>query len=153
MVDQRLIRLLILVGLLSVLAILFVDYSVNFEAHDPYPTDDQLRSDYNAHVGEYVHFWMIVSEVDDGSFVAHQEEVELTIVGTIPSVQRGDVIQVYGRLEPGHVVRPERVVVSNQRNRTYMFVVSALAILLTGVRFVRDWTVEPDALWLTGRSR
>lgn len=153
MVDRRVWRVAFAVTLLLVLGVLFVDYSANVDDQDPYPTDEQIGSNFEAHVGEQAYVWADVTAVDENSFEIETDEFALTVQGPPEEANAGDYVQVYGTLQPGNVIVPERIVVSNQHNRTYMFVVSALAFLLTAGLFVREWTIDYRTLTIQPRER
>lgn len=153
MAERQVARLVSLVGLLVLLAMLFVHYGAHYQAQNPYPSVEQLHADYDAHVGEPFHRWMVVEEVHDESFVATDAGLSLAVRTDVPGLKPGDVVQVYGPLGPDRTIQPERVVVSDHRNRTYMFAVSGFAALLTVGLVAREWTVDLDALCLTPRGR
>lgn len=153
MVEQRVTRIALAVVLLAALALLFVDYSAHAADHDPYPTDEQIGTDYETYVGEPAYVWVDVVAVGTDSFEVENDNVELTVGAPPGRIKPGDVVQVYGTLEPGGVIDPERVVISKQDNRTYMFAVSALACLLTAGLFVREWTIDGRTLTIRPRGR
>lgn len=153
MLDRRQKRVLAFVGLFVVLSVLFVDYSANIDVSDPYPSDTELQTNYDAQVGKSIHVWMYVTEVDRTSFAVKDDDLEFTVRGSPTNIEVGDLVQVYGTLEAGHIIDPERIVVSDATNRAYMFVVSGMAAVLTTGLFVREWTVDIETWTLVPRRR
>lgn len=153
MLERRSIRAFAFVGLAVVLAVLFVDYSANLEASDPYPSEPELQSAYDDQVGESIHLWAVVTDVGEDRFTIRSDEDALTVRGSSTGIDEGDLVQVYGELRPNRVIDSERVVVSNAENRSYMFVVSGLGVVLTVGLFVREWTIDRETLALVPRRR
>jgi hypothetical protein len=154
-------RLLLAAVLAGALVAMTVHYGAVADDRDPYPTADELAADYEAHVGDPFYMWTRVTAVEDDTlYVRPQAEhpVSLRVVGagaassTAEDATPGDVVQVYGTLEPGRRVAAERVVVSEQTDRRRMFVVSGLAALLTAAAVRRRWTVDWSQLALVPRG-
>lgn len=148
-------RSVAVLALLACLLAMTVHYGAAADAHDPYPTTSDLATDYGAHVGDEFFGWMYVVAVENGGLVVADTRhlaVVLRAGPAPPGVAAGDVVQVYGVLEPGKRIDQRRVVVSRQGDRTRMFGVSALAGLGALALFFREWTVDRERLAFVPRS-
>jgi len=153
--NERTRRALLSVVLVAALAAMAVHYGAVAESHDRYPSADALAGDYEAHVGDRVFMWTTVIAVDGRTLAVRSDPAETVVLDVTPApagVEPGDVVQVYGTLEPDHRVDAHRVVVSERGNRRSMFAVSALAVLLTAGHVLREWTVDWRDLALVPRG-
>lgn len=96
----------------------------------------------DAHVGETVHVWAEVTRNDDALVVLVGDDTDLTVVGAETTAEPGDVIQVYGTIQPDGTVAAERVVVSERTRLLRLYAVSIGALALTVVVFFRSWAVD-----------
>ncbi len=136
-------RLVAVAVLLALVAGLAVDFESRSDADQAYPTSDALRADYTAHVGEQVNVWASVRAVrSDGIVVSYG--VWLFVPTQTTGLHRGDWVQVYGTLAPDRRLEPEQVAVSSRTNRTYMFVVSALAAALAAAALAWRWRLDRE---------
>lgn len=145
------VRLTLVTVLVLLAGAMCVHYEAVEDSHSPYPTIDQLHSDYSRYVGGTHYFWGVVSETTRDSFTTSYYDMEF-VVSSTRSVERGDVVQVYGTLRPNQRIDAERIVVSDPTGRSYMFAVSILAALLTFTTVARHWTLDGRLLSLTPRQ-
>lgn len=143
-------RVLVVVACLVALGGMMVHYAA--AAPDRQPTGRELATDYGAHVGEPVTFWMTVVAVHEGGF-AVDGGGGLTVVGSDAAVEPGDVVAVHGTLRPRRRVAAERVLVSPAENRLYMFGVSVAAVALAVGAFLRRWRLDRRRLAFVPRTR
>ena len=137
-------RRLVAAGVLVfALVAMTVHYGAVDADHDRLAMDGQRLANYEANVGETVFFWGEVVGRDGGALVVDARSMNLA-VRTEREVAPGSALQVYGRLEPGHVVVPERLVVSRASNLRYLYLVSAVGGLVAAVAFLRTWRVDLD---------
>lgn len=144
------VRVAVAVLLVAVLFGASVHYEVAEPDHNPYPQEENLATDYDAHVGEQVLLFGTVKSVEDDRLLVRVESdagpFEMTVSNTTTGVQPGGVVQVYGILEAEHTIRPERteVVNASSGSDTYKYGVSAAGALLVAALFVRYWTIDTD---------
>jgi hypothetical protein len=96
----------------------------------------------DAHVGETVHVWADVQRNDDALVVRVGDGTGTTVTGAETTAQPGDSIQIFGTIQPDGTVAAQRVVVSEQSSLRRLYGVSAGALALTVLVFVRSWTVD-----------
>lgn len=123
---------LLVVGALSL-------YEAEEDRHSRYPTIEELRDGYAEHVGQRIHYWSTVREVDENSFEAPYYDVPFVVRGSVDGLDAGDTVQVYGTIRPAQTVDPERIVVSESSGRVYMFLISGVAVVLTLSEFFARW--------------
>lgn len=133
-------RLLVVVLAVVVLAAMMVDYAASEPQRQP--SGAALAADYERHVGERLSTWARVLAVRDGAFDVRFGGVELTVVGSDAAVEPGDSVAVYGTLRPNRRLAAERVLVSGQDSRLYMFAVSALGVGLALAAFLSRWRFD-----------
>jgi hypothetical protein len=144
---QRLVAVVLLLALVIGLA---VDFESRTDADPTYPTADAVRTDYAGHVGERVNVWAPVRAVRaDGIVLSYG--VELFVPTRTAGLDRGDWVQVYGTLAPDRRLEPERLAVSHRSDRTYMYVVSALAAGLSLAALARCWRLDRETWTLRPR--
>lgn len=129
-----------------------VDYARHAEEQSPYPTKEEVRDNYQSHVGERVNFWTRVSAVREEGIVLHYG---VTLFVPVPEldVSSGDWVQVYGTLKPEQRLALERIVVSQRSNRLYMLGISVIGLLGTLGLFVRHWRIDTEHWTITPRTR
>ncbi|MFB6139697.1 MAG: hypothetical protein ABEJ26_04600 [Halosimplex sp.] len=142
------------VALLAAVAGLCVHYGATAEDHHPYPTTDDLATNYDAYVGEDVRLFGTVESVDDAAdrgairVESGEGDFRMTVREFDARVRPGGVVQVYGRLEADRTIAATSVAVVNPADgsKTYKYVVSAVGAALAVVLFFRHWRVDPSAL-------
>lgn len=144
------VRVAMAVLLVAVLFGTSVHYKVAEPDHDPYPQEEKLATDYDAHIGEQALLFGTVQSVEDDRLLVQVESdagpFEMTVSNATARVQPGGVVQVYGTLGPEQVIQPERteVVNASSGSDTYKYGVSAAGALLVAILFVRYWTIDTD---------
>jgi len=136
--ERPVVRALLIVCLLAFVGWGLVDYAAGMDARSAYPTDRELSENFRAHHGEAVDTWVTVAERRDGAFVTAEGWV-VTADRLPSSLDAGDGVQVYGTARPGPRIAAERLVVTDRRNRQYMFAVSALGLVLAVGATLRYW--------------
>lgn len=132
------LRFLLVLSLLVGTGGMLVEYAASEEAHSPYPPRSDVAENYATYVGETYYTWATVVESNDETFTAEQGDLTLIVPQQTEGASGGDVVQIYGVLQPDNRVEPISVVVSEARSRVYMFGVSGLAGLIAiGVFFTR----------------
>ncbi|WP_231858866.1 hypothetical protein [Haloquadratum walsbyi] len=120
---------------------MMIDYAHHAERQSPYPTAEEVKNDYQTHIGDQVNFWSQVSIVQEDT-VGVTYGQPLYIQTSDLSVRSGDWVQVYGELNAKQELVVERIVVSPQSNRLYMIAVSVGGVLLALIMFVRHWKID-----------
>ena len=145
--DRR--RGLVGVLLIGLLVGQFVHYGAVAHEHDRSPSTAELSTDYSEHVGEELYRWARVTEVRAESVRVRSGPLEFTLTERIPSVERGDSVQIYGRVAPDHRIVPIKVIVSDSNGLRGLYLISAVGLLLTGWLFVKSWTVNWNSWTIT----
>jgi hypothetical protein len=121
--------------------------------------NDDVVANYEAHVGEEILVFGTVVAIESGQMTIRTDTdagpLSLSVSGVDRAVQRGGVLQVYGRLAPDHAIDATRIVVVNASPGAEWgkFAVSGLgAVLFLGL-FFRYWRVDPRALAVEVRDR
>ncbi|CAJ51217.1 uncharacterized protein HQ_1087A [Haloquadratum walsbyi DSM 16790] len=135
------IRAIVFCLLLSLNGVMMIDYAHHAERQSPYPTAEEVKNDYQTHIGDQVNFWSQVSIVQEDT-VGVTYGQPLYIQTSDLSVRSGDWVQVYGELNAKQELVVERIVVSPQSNRLYMIAVSVGGVLLALIMFVRHWKID-----------
>ena len=149
-----LVRALGVVVLLGALGGLCIHYATTASNHHPYPTQDELATDYDASIGEDVRLFATVKRVDDGSERAtvrvdsSEGSFQMTVDRFDARVQPGGVVQVYGTLQADREITAQTVAVVNPAgaSKAYKYGVSVVGALLVLAVFFRSWEFEADAL-------
>jgi len=124
----------------------------------PYPTSDQLATDYDAHAGDQA---LVFGTVEERTGDTARIEVEydtgtfqLTVRNFDATVQPGGTVQVYGTLERDRTMTAERVVVVNPAGSSVLFkyAVSLVAAVLFLVVFFRYWRLDWQTLTVEERD-
>lgn len=144
-------RLAAAVVLLALLFATTVHYGALDARHDRTEVDAQRLRDYEANVGEPVFFWGRVVG-SDGETLQVRAASRTFGVRTDRDPPPGSAVQVYGRLEPGREVTPERLVVSRPDALGRMYGVSVVGLLLAAAGFLRAWRVDLDRLAFVPRE-
>lgn len=152
MIPNLWLRLLILCVFILGTGGMMVDYARHAEEESPYPTEKEVRDDYQSHVGERVNFWSRVSAVREEGIVIHYG-VTLFVPVPEPDMDSGDWVQVYGTLRPEQRLAPGRIVTSQRSNRSYMLGVSIISLLGTLGLFIRYWRIDTECWTITPRTR
>lgn len=155
---HRVLRLLGIVVLVAALFGLGVYAEASVDSRWPYPPNELLAENYDQYVGQETLLFGTVEEIreetalievdhDSGSVLMEVQNFEGT-------VQPGGTVQVYGTLGSDYAIDADRVVVVNSSARSGLFkiAISALAVGLYLVVFVRDWSLNLDTLELEGRA-
>lgn len=127
-----------------------VHYDATFDDQWPYPTDDDLATDYDAHVGQEVFLFGTVVSVDDGTarvrVDADTGTYTLRVRSFDAAVEPGGVVQLLGTVRPDDVLVADRVAVVNASSgsRLYKYGVSVVGAALVVVPFFRRWRVDTD---------
>ena len=135
-----------------------VHYDSVFADRWPYPTEDELATDYDDHVGERTLLFGTVESVDDGTarvrIAADAGEYTLRVQSVDAAVEPGGVVQLLGEVRPGGVLVAERVVVveSSPGAALYKYGVSLVGAALVLVVFFRHWRVDIERLELEARD-
>lgn len=148
-------RVVSVVVLLSTLAGLCVHYGAVAAEKDPYPTGAQLASEYDQHIGDEYYEWVTVEQVDADSFsfaVQSSPPVLITVTERPAGVNPGDVVQVYGTVAPDRRLVPTRLIESDRSNLRALYLVSAVAVLLTGSITRRYWRLHTTDWGLVPRE-
>lgn len=148
------VRVLGVVVLLGAVTGLCLHYGANEERADPYPKNEALATDYDAHVGEDTLVFGTVRDIDRDANTATVEvdsdvgPFDMTVTGFSGSVQPGGVVQVYGVLRPERTIDATNVAVVNPAGSSnlYKYAVSAVGAVLVLALFFRQWRFDPDGL-------
>lgn len=136
----------------------FVHYDAVEDEHHPYPAEERLAQEYDAHIGERALLFGTVQAVDGTELVLRVESdagpFEMTVPSGSADVEPGGVVQVYGTLGPDHTIDPARIEVVNRAGGSalYKYGVSALGALLVAVSFFRYWRLDTEEWALEVRS-
>lgn len=122
------------------------------QRHWPYPTGEDIVTDYDRFVGEETLLWGTVQTVDrdDGTLqlrVSTDEgPLELSVTGADAAVEPGGVVQVYGVLGPDRTIEATNVIVVNPADdsATVKYGVSAVGAVLVLALFFRRWRPDTD---------
>lgn len=160
-------RTRLLLGLVLVTGVigLCVQYGAAYEAEWPYPTGQQLATDYDRHVGETALVFGEVRTVDadEGTVVVRvmhspgELAAELAVEGVdaeaLATVRPGGVLQAYGTLESGHRMDADEVLVTHRgpRETLYVTVTSLVGIAVAVGSVVRYWRVTTHDLRVEAR--
>lgn len=146
---ERITFALLLVGLVFVSGIHYASVEAN---HSPYPTEEELKTDSGAYIGEQVFVFGTVESVegqeytatiridsDKGSVIAQVDDF-----ATQRHVEPGGIVQVYGTWQESNVIAAENVRVVNPTGSTnvYKYAVSGIAAVVILVLFFRYWRVN-----------
>ena len=140
--------------LTAVLFGLFVHYGAvaDEEGHATTQSAERLLASPAEHTGEQLYFWGTVTTTTQDSFEVSVDDRIVGITGSQASVEPGDVVQIVGTLQKGGVVTANRIVISQRANLEYLYVVSAIGLLVALGVFGRSWTINWDSLHLTERG-
>lgn len=159
--DRR-VRLLATAVLLIAILGLCVHYGATYEEGWPYPTGEQLATDYDRHVGERALVFGEVRSVEEEGVVVRvlhspgEFTTDLVVTGdeaeALAEVGPGGIVQVYGTLEPNHRMETEAVVVERDPDETLYALVASLAGIAVAVGSVaRYWRVNVRELRIEAR--
>lgn len=151
-------RLAVLGLVVACVAGMGVHYDATFEDEWPYPTDDELATDYDAHVGSQTLLFGEVVGVDGETarirIDADAGVYTLRVRSFDATVDPGGVVQVLGVVRPDGVLVADRIVVveSSPGDRLYKYGVSLLGVGFVVVVFFRRWRIDTDRLVLEARD-
>ena len=145
--GRHLIVVVLLVGLALASGI---HYDAGFDRHWEYPTEEDLSSDYESHVGERTLVWGVVQSIDRDASEAVVEvdsddgEFELLVRGLDADVEPGGTVQVYGSLEPDQTLVASGFVVVERSpaDRLFKYGLSAGGAALALGIFFRYWRID-----------
>lgn len=137
--------------LVAVLLLMTVHYGAVDARHDRRALGVHRVTDYDEHVGETAFVWGRVVRSEGETLVVRVSSQTLS-VRTDSAAPPGSAVQIYGRLEPGRVVAPERVIVSRSSALGYLYAVSAVGGLLAAAAFLRTWRFDRDRLAFVPRE-
>lgn len=143
-------RILLACLLVTALFGLSVHYDAREAAHSPYPTVEELRTDYDSHVGEraFLGNEVVAADPDNGTMTVvpsrSYPSFTMRVEGAARTVPPGGNVQVYGRLAPGRTVVADRVVAVNASRSAelYKYATSVLGAVLVLVAFFARWRVD-----------
>lgn len=146
-------RFVIGVGLCLALLALVVGFGVGFNGTPVYPDAGAIDRSYDAHVGERVHLWTVVTDERDGAVVVAVDGLRLELSAPSRSaVDPGDRIQVHGELRPDRRMEVRAYHVQTPGDRLYMYGVSIGGLALTADAFRRRWRIDRDRLRFVPRD-
>ena len=155
------LRVIIAILLVGALLGLCAHYGTNYDKNWPYPTGDQLATEYDTYVDERV---LLIGEVvstnpsdetvtievtdDTGETVAKIRVDEIS-----QSVAVGGTVQAYGTLHADRTLTPTTVVVVNHSpwDSQYKLGTSVVGILVAIASFLSHW--RPDFRRFVFRQR
>jgi hypothetical protein len=129
-----------------------VHYDATFEEEWPYPTDDELATDYDTHVGQKTFLFGTVVSVGDemGRIRVDADAGTYTLRARSfdAAVDPGGTVQLLGVVRSDGVLVADRVVVveSSGGSRLYKYGVSVLGAGLVLVAFFRHWRIDTERL-------
>jgi hypothetical protein len=141
-------RLIVIIIVVATIGGMGVHYESNYTTHWPYPTDDELASEYDTHTGETTLLIGTVKSITDDTATITVEsnagDYDLRIQSFETGVSKGGVVQVLGVIRPDRVIVADTVAVVNQdgSSRIYKYGVSLLGAALVLVLFFRYWSVN-----------
>jgi hypothetical protein len=147
METDQLRRAVLGVGLLVVLAVLFV-WAGTIQP-DPsnhrYPDTSDIYDDPEAYIGEKVTLYGTVTQTApltvEGS-VQSGGTLVVTVENVAADVSNGEKVWVHGTLRPNNRVEAINTVQRERREAQYMYVISFLAGLVVLGRLLNDWTLD-----------
>ncbi|MBX0302455.1 hypothetical protein [Haloarcula salinisoli] len=143
-------RLLVALLLVTAMGALTVDYAASADANTAYPAQPDVEESPSAYHGERVVLWLTVTAVGDGRFTAGHWTVEATPVPA--SLDVGDTVAVAGTARPGHRLEANSISVIDATNRRYLYGVSVLALLASGLFVLARWRLDVQELALVPRG-
>lgn len=159
--DRR-VRPLAAAVLLAATLGLCVHYGATYEAGWPYPTGEQLTTDYANHVGERaLVFGEVRSTNEEGAVVRVLHSpgaltTDLVVAGeeaaTLADAEPGSAVQVYGTLEADRRMVAEAVVIERNPGETaYATAASLVGIAVAVGSVARHWRVNGRELRIEAR--
>lgn len=155
---NRFRRVALAAVLLAALFGLCVAEAATAADRSPYPTGEQIVTDYESVVGERAIVGGIVTATGPTPSLRTTHGPAAVIIhvrGVDQELRRGSIVHVLGRLEPGHVVTAERVVIVSPSAgaETYKWAISGLAVGGFLLLFFKYWRVDLRALRVEVRDR
>ena len=155
-----LVRLFGVVVLLAAVGGLCVHYDATFDDNAPYPSTEDLATDYGNYVGEETLVFGDVERVNADADRAtirvdsDEGDFELVVERFVERVRPGGVVQVYGTLEADYTMSAMNVAVVNPvgASKAYKYAVSVVGAVLVLAVFFRRWRVDTESLAFELRS-
>lgn len=143
-------KLLVSTVLVSIVLISGVHYDAAIGRHSPYPSDEQLATEYGEHIGEQTLVFGDVNSIDRAnetmSITVDSDEgpVTLRVTGETPPVRPGGVIQVFGTLHENHEIKASNTVVVEREttSRASKILLSVAGALLALIAFFGHWRIN-----------
>lgn len=153
-------RALLLVIAITLVFGMGVHYDTQFEEQWPYPSSDNLATEYAQHVGTTLFVSGTVESVDPATSTAqivieHSEgSFLLTVREFDAQVQPGGVVQLRGTLAADRVIVADTVRVVNPAGSSLLFKygVSLVGAALVTALFFRYWRIDLRELSFEARS-
>ena len=143
------LRVIVAILLVGALLGLCVHYGTNYDKNWPYPTGDQLATEYDTYVDERV---LLIGEVISTNPTAETITIEITddadetaakirVDEISQSVAVGGTVQAYGTLHADRTLTPTTVVVVNHSpwDGQYKLGTSVVGIVLAITYFLIHW--------------
>ncbi len=138
-------RLVATVALCLLAAGLLVGFAVRFDGTPVYPDADAIDANYADRVGDRVHLWGTVVGDEDGETVIAADDLRLRVTDPPPSaVERGDQVQVEGRLRPDRRLETRSYDVITGGERVRLYAVSAVGGLVAAGAFLRRFRLDRE---------
>jgi hypothetical protein len=141
-------RLVLIALVVAIIGGMGVHYESNVTTHWPYPTDEELATEYDAHIGEMtLLFGTVESTTDDTATItveSNEGDYGLRIRAFEAAVSEGGVVQVFGEVRPNSEIVANNVVVVNPAgsSRGYKYAVSLVGAGLVVALFFRHRRVN-----------
>lgn len=151
-------RLAIIVLVVACVTAMGVHHDTQFTNQWPYPTSEELATDYATYVGEEAFLFGTVESVQGDTARVHVEsdagEYTLTVRSFDATVKPGGVVQIVGVIRPDHVVVADQIAVVNTSgsSKLYKYAVSLVGAALVVVVFFRYWRLNTETLTLEART-
>jgi hypothetical protein len=143
-------RLVVIILVVATVGGMGVHYESSVTTHWPYPTDEELATEYDTHIGETtLLFGTVESTTDDTARITVKSDTsdyELRIRSFEASVSEGGVVQVFGEVRPNSEIVANNVAVVNpaSTSRFYKYAVSLVGAGLVVALFFRHWRVNTE---------
>lgn len=155
----RLCHRVAVVGLVVVCVVgMGVHYDATYDTQWPYPTEDDLATDYDTHVGQETFLIGKVVAADGGSARIRVDSdagaYSLRVRSFDAAVEPGGVVQVLGTVRPDGVLVAARVAVVSPSPgaQLYKYGVSVTGAALVLIAFFRRWRLDTDRPRLVTRD-
>jgi hypothetical protein len=137
------------------LAGMCVHYESVRQQYNPYPTQGQLADNYAEYMGDEYYEWKTIVETRPEAmfFTVKSEtsEIRVSVPEKPTGVTEGDVVQIYGTIEPDRRVSPTQLVVSERTRLNYLYLVSAIGVAVTALVGRQRWRINFSKLTIEPR--